>query len=75
MEEWGLDFKVKQYGNTMATTATIPSLAEKTEGLLTESINRVCSNGRSRKNKCSDDILKSAGRIYASMGPICHGGR
>jgi len=56
----------------MATTATTPSLAEETGGLSTESTNRVCSNGRSRKNKCNDDTPKSAGKICALMRPICH---
>jgi len=50
-------------------------LAEKTGGPSTANTNRACFDRRSREDKCGNGIPKSAGKIYASAGPTCHGGR
>jgi len=48
-------------------------LAEKTRGFLTAGSNRIYINGRDRENKCGDSTPKLAGRVCASVRPICHG--
>ena len=67
--------KVKQSRDTIVTNTIASSLAEETRGPLTVDSDRTCSDRRSRKNKHSNGIPKSIGRVCASARPICHGGK
>jgi len=55
--------KTKHSRDTTATNVTVPSLAKKTEGSIAGT-DKICSNGRSRENKCGHSISKLTGRIY-----------
>ena len=67
--------KVEQHKGTIVTDATASSLAEKTRDSLVASINKTCSDRKSREDKYSDGIFESAGRVCTSVGFIYHGGR
>ena len=53
---------------------TASSMAEETRDLSIVDTNRICSNGRSWKNKYSNDMSKSVSRIYILAVSICYGG-
>jgi len=63
--------KVEQCRGTIATVATVSSLAKKTGGLSTVGTDRAYSDGRSREDKYRDGMLKSVGRI-CTLEPICN---
>jgi len=75
MRAGAIGSKVKQYSDTTATVATVSSLVEETGGSLTVGTNRVCSDGKSREDKCGNGMPKSAGRVCASVRFIYHGSR
>jgi len=56
----------------MITVAMASSLAKEVEGTSTASSNRICSNGGSRENECSNGILSTEDKI-CTMKPICYG--
>jgi len=56
---------------TMATDATAPNLAKKTENTLAVDTNRAHTNEESRKNKYSNDMSQSKGKVF-TVQPICH---
>jgi len=55
----------------MATDATAPNLAKKIRNFLTVGTNKAYSNEENRKNKCSNDMSQSKGRICIAQ-PICY---
>ena len=63
-------FKVEQHRGTLATNATILSLAKKARGSSAVSTNRVCSDERDRMNECRNSIPKSVGSACI-LEPIC----
>jgi len=54
--------------------ATASSLAKEVRDLAT-GINRICSDEKSRENKCGNSISKSADRVCTLVRPIYHGSR
>ena len=53
-EQWGTSPKVEQWRGITATIAMASSLTKETGGVSTVGSNRIYSNGRSRKDECSD---------------------
>jgi len=48
------------------------SIVKKAENISIADDNRVCSNGGSGKDRCSDDMLSTEGRGYTKK-PLCYG--
>jgi len=73
-EQWGTDPKVELLGSTQVNTVTASSLAKEAGDVSTAGFNRTCSNGRSRKNECSDGKSSIEDRV-SSKKPIYYGCR
>jgi len=71
-EQRDTGFKVKQSGGIQANTVMASSLAKEAGDALIVGSNRICSNGRSRENKCGDGKLSTEGRV-SSKEPTCYG--
>ena len=69
-----IDFKAKPTRGIQAIDATAPDMAKKAGGFSTTDINRACIDERSQKNKYSDSISQSEGKVYTTQH-ICHGCR
>jgi len=61
--------KAKQSRGTVIVTTS--SLAKEARSILTVGLNRICPNGRSGEDKCSNSMPQSEGRVHSTQ-PICH---
>ena len=68
-----IGYKVEQLGDITVIDATILSLAKETKSSTIADSNKVCSNGKSRKNECSNSMPKLVGRVCISIRPIYYG--
>jgi len=59
----------------MVANATVSNLAEEIKSSLTAGTDRAYSNKGSRKDECSDGMLKSADIVCTSERPTCYEGR
>ena len=67
--------KAEYTKSTIAINPTASSVAKKTRDLSIANANRIYSNRRSWKDKCSNNMPKSAGRIYILAISIYYEGK
>jgi len=63
-----------QAAGIVTSNAMTTSMAEETGNAILVSNNRTCSNGGSRKDRCSDDMPSAKDRGYTKK-PLCYRGR
>jgi len=64
--------KIKQYKGGQTNNATTLDLAKEARDSTTIGANKACSNKGSRKNRYSNGMPKSAGRVHTSIESICY---
>ena len=71
-DQWGTSSKIKQSRGTWASIAIASGLAKEAGVASTVGSHGICSDGRSRKNKCSHDDPSTENRVF-SKELICYG--